>query len=371
MKFFYEGMIALPAGKKAGKALQKVAQVSDLSSLVKSLSFCVVELTTQKDYRNALEQCHSCQSKETAMALFFDVWSQLPNVKLVGLIDDNQNIVARGLCNPSQGTMAPCYGESHYLLRSRLEFAGFELGEIAKEGEITPFLTNDTMPDFTIDQAKKIKSRTIIEKIIVHSPTSETWGNIYEPIVDNSDKNKGGNYLQLSPWWQSSSRDKAVTRKYHKAVKNHAKDGFNYGDDIVYYLEKKGIALSGLEYREKWCNTWQSTLYVDRDGCFYDNVENFHEGYVLNHTFRYLKDGISWSEDFQTLFLYGNLYGHGDKLPKISKEDFNLISKYIHEHLYTHKNHCKCFDFGLICDCPDNCPDITCDGHYTLSCFSL
>jgi len=141
MKNFFDTNINIPAIKKAGKYLQKVKKVKDLSALVKSLDFCVVELTTQDDYMTALTSCHSCQSNSIAIKkFFFDTYSKISKIKFIGLIDKQGTIYARCLVNPRKCTYAPVYGQFHYMLQARLDYAGYRAGAIIEKKEIENLL---------------------------------------------------------------------------------------------------------------------------------------------------------------------------------------------------------------------------------------
>jgi hypothetical protein len=123
MKGLSDLNIVIPGDRKAGKYLQKIYPVSDLSALVKSLDFCAVEFQSKKEWFLALDKCHSCQSGDNS-ELFHRVYSQLPDIKLIGLVDKNQTPVTRCLINTKNCTYAPIYGHGHFMLEQRLTFVG-------------------------------------------------------------------------------------------------------------------------------------------------------------------------------------------------------------------------------------------------------
>lgn len=136
--------IAIPAGRKAGKYLQKIYPVPDLSSLVKSLEYEGAEFKNALDYEDALTDCQSCQSGRHE--LFYRVYSQLPDIRFVGLTDKLGDVVARCLINVRRGTFAPTYGKYHFMLEQRLIFAGYEPGQIVDLKDVRPLLNRTILP---------------------------------------------------------------------------------------------------------------------------------------------------------------------------------------------------------------------------------
>ena len=128
--------INIPAGRKAGKYLQKVAGKGhnmDIKSLVESLNYSITVARTGEDFTDLLNDCHSCQSNDMkAQKLYRDVWSSVEGVVVIGLMDDTSfEYMARCIVNPKWGTHAPVYGPKHYLLEARLKYAGYSKGAVA------------------------------------------------------------------------------------------------------------------------------------------------------------------------------------------------------------------------------------------------
>jgi hypothetical protein len=155
MKTFFDLQITIPEGRKPGKYLQKTYNnINDLSSLVRSLDYCPVEFETKDDFLLALTYCHSCQSKGNAPDLYYQVYSTLPNIKLIGLLKADKP-TARVLINTKTSTFTRIYGPKHFLLKERLLYAGYKEGSITDVKEISPLLETVIEPSCPISKFPK------------------------------------------------------------------------------------------------------------------------------------------------------------------------------------------------------------------------
>jgi hypothetical protein len=154
--------IIVPAGRKAGKYLQKCLEKNhkvDIKALVQSLDFNTKLVRTLDECRRVLEACHSCQASNADQ--YWEVWSAFKEVALVYMTNAAGEPVARALVCPKNGTYAPCYGQMHYCLKARLEFAGVEEGELVSPERIEAILNQEK-----VGLTRPPKSRQEVETVI-------------------------------------------------------------------------------------------------------------------------------------------------------------------------------------------------------------
>jgi hypothetical protein len=307
MNSFFDLNIVIPAGRKAGKYLQKIFPVNDLSALVKSLEYCAVVFESKKDYFSALDSCHSCQSGDAQAELFYRVYSQLSNIRFVGLIASGGTPVARCLINVKKCTYAPIYGRGHFMLEQRLQFAGYRPGDIATIEEIQPFLDTvekpvcspDTFPKSTIKTKLnmycmpekprypvRISKNILAEKI---NAAEEFCFEVPEKAYFSAiKKNKGRMVRKYSPenidikifqaidMWRGYVGEeiaalatyKREKRKYDKAYKKYAPE-VKHGQVFYKNIEYLAPVKETYFLRETESTEWfATTFYLDSEKSF-------------------------------------------------------------------------------------------------------
>ncbi len=292
MKTFFEGIVNIPAGRKAGKYLQKIASVDDLSALVKSLPFPVVVLDNREEIVESLRQCHSCQSHNHAIDTYIDTWTHVPGVQVVAMMD-NQEIMARCLVNPSMGTMAPCYGEKHYMLHARLDFAGFENGPIASRADVMTALEAamqpnlNTFPSWFSDKKPPNPGRAIVD--IIEFPTKREL-----EIMAMADRTTSLRFVTGIPYHSPCDPDllaaRRKLRRYNrlfKKVRPHTWYGDTFKNTHVIY------DVSPWEPVVRTSNEIRTTLYIDDDREFLSLKTQTPDGYKLPFYQEYFEiDGV-------------------------------------------------------------------------------
>jgi hypothetical protein len=319
MKGLSDLNIVIPGDRKAGKYLQKIYPVSDLSALVKSLDFCAVEFQSKKEWFLALDKCHSCQSGDNS-ELFYRVYSQLPDIKLIGLVDKNQTPVTRCLINTKNCTYAPIYGHGHFMLEQRLTFAGYEAGEVASKKEIKPLLNSEDRPVCPPDKfpksIRKIKLQNYflpekpkypaeIDKSILKNKieaAEEFCFEVPETAYFSAIERSAGKmvrrfspenadreiFREIETWEKQVKKAEEKWAKYENGKKRYDKaykkykpgPGISYGEVFYRNIEYLApIAETHELIREERKESFKTTLYLDSEKQFLSGTHIVHAGW--------------------------------------------------------------------------------------------
>ena len=249
----------IPKGRKAGKFLRKELNIKDdslLTDLVASLLYDVVSVTDRNETFRALRECHSCQSNGNAPELFFSVWSSVPDVDLLCMVDGNGTYVARCLVNFKEKTFAPQYGDKHFLLLARLIASGFTAGKIAEYGAVASVVERE----MTLTMGIVPKSRVETSVVTLTDVTPDEIEKAREKM--NSCRYNGRCWFSYK-LAEKTLKSLLIRRKKFKRA------GKRYGvkDGVVSFSVKKFISLDADGWKlvdEIGC----SSLYVDYDRKF-------------------------------------------------------------------------------------------------------
>ena len=129
--------VVVPANMRPGKFLRRNAPADygqDYSALVSSLDY-VLKFAGGDEWDRALTLCTSCQSQPSTRKLYAAVWQHL-GIELLIALDKKGQIVARCLVDSKRSLSAPTYGPRHYILNSRLRYAGYTSGELRSRAEV-------------------------------------------------------------------------------------------------------------------------------------------------------------------------------------------------------------------------------------------
>jgi hypothetical protein len=290
----YDLALTIPANIRAGKFLRRFAPDDfgqDFSSLVESLEFCPTLAKSEEEWKKALISCNSCQSRDQKTRnTYYKVWSQVDGVDLLVLRDKSGQTVARCLINRSRHAFAPIYGQKHYLLESRLRYAGYSQGEIAPAEAVRRIVAEVETEDYV--KPLPFRPVEIDHRVVVaNNPDAEIQSI-------------------LSRWdtWQKNNAAARVSRKqrraWNKKIFSDSLQMLNwYGCGYQAYLAVKGAyipPMSAETKRRKGDLQRAKHLWAKWEKeCRLAGVSTDSEKVVRNLTIRRAAKGYEWVDEYR------------------------------------------------------------------------
>jgi len=258
--------VNVPVGLRAGKYLQKIIikeglKDINLPSLVEGLNsvfeFSLAE--NYKDWEEALNNCHSCQSDDSIKELYHNVWTKM-GVNLA-IVRKGGKIVGRCLVNVETNKMAQTYGEFHYILQARLKFAGFSEGELIAYSEIQEELQNMQDKKDSMGHEKRPKSKTYAYEETLRDNSEE-----YKRLLHNRKIWRG-----MFDYDNETSQKISAQRRYLKHIR---KQGLKIGDPVTVKVVTTRPISDEWEYFKESTSVESSEIYLDFTRSFVQVVSN-------------------------------------------------------------------------------------------------